>query len=787
MKTINLTVSEEYVAGAGIIAGAMGSADSTTIHVTFEDWDGLSKYATTRNSRGESATVTALTTDKLVDGTTNEYEFTIPSSAMAYEGQMTVTFTGYEVVNGNEVSTVTNTATAYLRVLPSDWASADDNSITPTLYEQLQAEIDDIIEDISDARTAATEAAESASSASSSATSASNSATSAETSATNASTSATNAATSATNASASESAAGTYASNASSSASNASTSESNAHTYATSSQSYAVGGTGTREGEDTDNAKYYSQSASGSASTATTKASEASTSASSASTSATSASGSASTATTKASEASTSATTSRSYAVGDTETRQGEATDNAHYYYEQCKTMVESLNEGLVPSGTLTFENLPSLSVAVTGAMYNVSNEFTTTSDFEEGAGRVIPAGTNIYKTNNNKWDVLAGSPVTGIKGDAELDYRRGNVNITKGNIGLGNVDNTSDNAKSTAMGTFTSSDDTATTTWISQNKFESDTVSNNFGELSKTVNNTRYLKGRFDNLSADEVAYDHSDSTLSATDTKGAIDELDTDKVNRRLKTTGIYSSNRSFDSKDDRLYVIGDLYNDYTYDTPEEITVLVTFYGDVKVKYKFTHIVYGTNLENLRINVEEICEEKGTYRHYTKLNSGSFAETFVWNDDILSFKTFTATLATPPSGLTIAGSPTITVNPYFIRLDTLTRLNDTNSTITWSPDFSITSGSTTRYYMIMAQYGTDAEEYYSHVSNDTIIQSGINELYIISGELYKSAGLVIVKHNNHIYLAFRNSNATGLSIAANTRTILLGNMQAAIYGELD
>lgn len=34
---------------------------------------------------------------------------------------------------------------------------------------------------------------------------------------------------------------------------------------------------------------------------------------------------------------------------------------------------------------------------------------------------------------------------VTGVKGDAESAYRKGNVNITKANIGLGNVDNTAD------------------------------------------------------------------------------------------------------------------------------------------------------------------------------------------------------------------------------------------------------------------------------------------------------------------------------------------------------
>ena len=34
---------------------------------------------------------------------------------------------------------------------------------------------------------------------------------------------------------------------------------------------------------------------------------------------------------------------------------------------------------------------------------------------------------------------------VTGVKGNSESSYRTGNINITKTNIGLGNVDNTSD------------------------------------------------------------------------------------------------------------------------------------------------------------------------------------------------------------------------------------------------------------------------------------------------------------------------------------------------------
>lgn len=79
--------------------------------------------------------------------------------------------------------------------------------------------------------------------------------------------------------------------------------------YGDISESWAVGGTGTRQGEDTDNSKYYSEQASASASTSATKAGEASASAESASGSATTASTMARTATDKAQEASSSAST----------------------------------------------------------------------------------------------------------------------------------------------------------------------------------------------------------------------------------------------------------------------------------------------------------------------------------------------------------------------------------------------------------------------------------------------------------------------------------------------
>lgn len=268
---------------------------------------------------------------------------------------------------------------------------------------------------------------------------------------------------------ASQSAAAKSESNAKASETAAATSESNAAASATKAQSYATGGTNSRTGEDTDNAKYYSQqsaqsqsAAATSADTASTKAEEAAANAATAKTSADNAAGSANLANEKANSAANSATiavsnsnaaqqyasnaaasadTAQNYAVADT--------DSAKYYYEQARRISESFSGALRPMGTVAFANLPALSEADGGSMYNISDQFTTTAEFKEGAGNTIPAGANVYKTEDGKWDVLAGTPVTGVKGSAESEYRRGNVDITAENVGLGNVDNTADSAKS--------------------------------------------------------------------------------------------------------------------------------------------------------------------------------------------------------------------------------------------------------------------------------------------------------------------------------------------------
>ena len=275
--------------------------------------------------------------------------------------------------------------------------------------------------------------------ASANATAAKKSADSASESATNASASAKTATNAATSATLSETNAKKSADNASDSATSATLSETNAKKSADSASA------------SENSASASATSASTSESNARVSAESASTSASNASTSETNAKKSADSASTSASNASTSASNASA------------SETNAKKYYEQTKSISESFAGTLRPKGTVAFANLPSVSSAETGDMYNVSDEFTTTTDFAEGAGNTIPLGSNVYKNSDGQWDVLAGSPVTGVKGSAETAYRRGNVNITKENIGLENVDNTADSEKRVSYATSAGSADSAT------------------------------------------------------------------------------------------------------------------------------------------------------------------------------------------------------------------------------------------------------------------------------------------------------------------------------------
>lgn len=342
-------------------------------------------------------------------------------------------------------------------------------------------------------------------------------------------------------------------------ANSATTSSNSAYDNAKLSQSYAIGGSGVRDGEDTDNSKYYSEQASksatasaNSASAASTKAGEAASSASSASASATksatsesnasksasSAATSMSTANTKASEAAQSATsaansastaTSKASAASTSASNAATSEANAKKYYEQAKAISESFSGALRPMGTVTFANLPSVGSASAGDMYNISDEFVTTSDFVEGSGITEPAGSNVYKTEAGKWDVLAGSPVTGVKGEKEKVFGRGNVNITC--AGIGALPTDGDSQDNTI--TFTSNDSTTGDSTAPALLTSGETHASIFSKVSTIFKNVRWLLSK---MGTTDI------STLGDGTVTGALSTINS---NKQDSDTAITTSN--------------------------------------------------------------------------------------------------------------------------------------------------------------------------------------------------------------------------------------------------
>lgn len=228
-------------------------------------------------------------------------------------------------------------------------------------------------------------------------------------------------------------------------------------------KSWAVGHTGLKDrpDENTDNAKYYCEQAALSESNADESEAQAIASAASALESANSASTSASNASRDAASASTSASSASNDAAsvsankgiiegyvavvqsnmktaGDSAKSASEDAASAHNYYLQVEAITNGLNGAFLPKGTITFAELIELKdsgAIAAGYLYHISDNFTTDENFRV-SGKVCGAGTSVYYTVDDKFDVFVGTTVSGVKGETEAEYRTGMVNLTPANIG---------------------------------------------------------------------------------------------------------------------------------------------------------------------------------------------------------------------------------------------------------------------------------------------------------------------------------------------------------------
>ena len=240
MREIHMQIIGYEVKKTSGCAGIQGEGNATSLLISFgEDWDGMAKKLTWINALGQDPVVRTLTADLLVDlaDNTRLYRTVIPPEPLAYAGECTMVVDGY--TDGVRLRSVA----VRLLVKHAPIVPSDPTDPTPTQAEQLQAQIDTLLEDMSEqagiAQAGAATATQKAAEATASAATAASSAQGAEKSAAAAASSATAAANSAAAASASAAAAGNSETAAKTSESNAKASETAAAASASSASASA--------------------------------------------------------------------------------------------------------------------------------------------------------------------------------------------------------------------------------------------------------------------------------------------------------------------------------------------------------------------------------------------------------------------------------------------------------------------------------------------------------------------------------------------------------------------
>lgn len=159
-RTIPLKIQNEYITGDKGMIGASGSHNDVVLRMEFSNmWDGLTKTVQFRDALGESVIETLLTADMLEGSETNVYLVPVPNGAKKYAGEMTLCVKG-AAVSGEKETRATLAVYGRFTVSESKWSedTETEQDVPPTQAERLQSQIDNILDDILDARKAATEA-----------------------------------------------------------------------------------------------------------------------------------------------------------------------------------------------------------------------------------------------------------------------------------------------------------------------------------------------------------------------------------------------------------------------------------------------------------------------------------------------------------------------------------------------------------------------------------------------------------------------------------------------------
>lgn len=107
------------------------------------------------------------------------------------------------------------------------------------------------------------------------------------------------------------------------------------------------------------------------------------------------------------------AASQKATAAANSATTAAESEANAKMWSDRAVDAAQSMSGGLVPRGSVNFEDLPTIDDSSIGDLYIILDDFTSTTDFEDGGGNDYPAGTKIYLTSNYKWAVEPSSSLS--------------------------------------------------------------------------------------------------------------------------------------------------------------------------------------------------------------------------------------------------------------------------------------------------------------------------------------------------------------------------------------
>ena len=217
-RIVPVSVSGPWIQFGGDASGAVGSANALTLRVHFDSqWEGTGKTAYFWDALRLEATQVVVALGSLVPGEADTYDVPVPGECMTQGGYAWVTFRGTS--SNRVITTKAEKIPVHLAYIPD--SAGNSQPITPSELDQILQQLDGLEDTLEEDRQAAESAAEQAA------------------------------------ASAQEAA--EEAEQAGNSAQSSGENAGAAERWSRTAESWAVGGTGTRTGEDTDNAKYYAQ------------------------------------------------------------------------------------------------------------------------------------------------------------------------------------------------------------------------------------------------------------------------------------------------------------------------------------------------------------------------------------------------------------------------------------------------------------------------------------------------------------------------------------------------